>query len=680
MSVSQQNRPATIATPLGGETLVLSSFSSSEELGRLFQYEMALESEEHSLDLNKLVGENVTVGLVLPNEEMRYFNGFVSRCSNLPIEGRLAKYHMTVVPWFWFLTRTSDCRIFQEKTTLDIIKEVFRDKGMSDFRDDTKGSYEPWEYCVQYRETDFNFVSRLMEQEGIYYYFEHENGKHTLVMVDSVEAHQAYANYDSIIYRTRLEHQVEDEYVYAWNFGLKAQPGKYELNDFNFKKPKASLKAATDVRRDHTNADFEMYDYPGEYREFSEGESLSKIRVEELQTDHHDVQASATARGIMVGATFDLEEHPRDDQNEKFLVCSAHYEVRNGQYETGEDEEASVQCHFTAKKASEPYRSKRMTPKPLINGPQTAFVVGPSGEEIHTDEFGRVKVQFHWDRYSQADETSSCWIRVSQVWAGKKWGAMNIPRIGQEVLVEFLEGDPDRPIITGRVYNGDCMPPYDLPANKTISTTKSNSSKGGGGFNEVRFEDKKGEEQIFIHAEKNEDIRVKNDCFETIGNNRHLIVRNDQKEHVEHDREETVDNDHKETIGKDRHLKVVGKEAKAVDGSLSLSVKGDVIEVFDSNHSEETTDDYYLKATNIVIEATQNITIKVGKSHIAIDNTGIKIGTKGMIKMESTGTTDFKATAPLTVESSSMSTMKSPMTSVKGDAMTMVEGGIVKIN
>jgi type VI secretion system secreted protein VgrG len=316
----------------------------------------------------------------------------------------------------------------------------------------------------------------------------------------------------------------------------------------------------------------------------------------------------------------------------------------------------------------------------VIQGPQTAFVVGTAGEEIDTDEFGRVKVQFHWDRYGKVDENSSCWVRVSQPWAGKGWGAINIPRIGQEVVVEFLEGDPDRPIITGRVYNASAKVPYELPANKTISSLKSNTSKGGGGFNEIRFEDKKGEEQVFIHAEKNVDTRVKNDAFEWIGNNRHLVVKKDQVEHVENNRSEIVDADHTEEIGKDRHLKVVGKEAKAVDESLSLTVKGDVIEVFKANHSEQTTADYYLKADNVVIEALTNLTLKVGSSSIAIEAGGIGIKTSGEIKIESTGTTDIKATAPLTVESSATAEMKSPATTVKGDGMLTLKGGVVMIN
>jgi type VI secretion system secreted protein VgrG len=353
-------------------------------------------------------------------------------------------------------------------------------------------------------------------------------------------------------------------------------------------------------------------------------------------------------------------------------------------------------CTFNAMDAGQPFRPSRITPMPTIAGPQVAVVVGPSGEEIHTDEYGRVKVQFPWDRQGMKDDNSSCWIRVSQNWAGKNWGAMIIPRITQEVIVEFLEGDPDRPIITGRVYNADNMPPYDLPDNKTMSTMKSNSSKEGQGFNEIRFEDKKGEEQIFVHAEKNQDVRVKNDSFEWIGNNRHLVVKKDQIEHVENNRNEKVDADHKEEIGKDRNLKVKGKEAKAVDGSLSLTVGDDVIEVFKKNHSEETTKDYYLKADNIVIEGMTNVTVKVGDSFIAIESGGIKIGTSGDIALEAsgnieqtamgdvslkaTGNASVKGTGGLALESTAQAELKAPKTAVKGDGMLELTGGLVKIN
>jgi type VI secretion system secreted protein VgrG len=336
--------------------------------------------------------------------------------------------------------------------------------------------------------------------------------------------------------------------------------------------------------------------------------------------------AGSEARGICVGCTFTFAEHTRDDQNRQYLITSANYNIDAGDFYSQEKSSpCSYSCSFAAIDATKQFRSMRITPKPSIPGPQTAIIVGPSGEEVHTDEYGRVKVQFHWDRHSQADENSSCWIRVAQLWAGKKWGAMYIPRIGQEVIVEFLEGDPDQPIITGRVYNGQAMPPYVLPTNKTMSTLKSNSSKTGQGFNEIRFEDNKGSEQIFIHAEKNIDIRVKNDRFETIANDRHLHVERDKFEHVDNNRDEKVDADHKEEIGKDRHLKITGKEAKEIGDSKSLTVTGDVIEAFRANHSEQTTQNYYLKAMGIVIEAMQGITLKCGGSSVVLDPASVTV-------------------------------------------------------
>jgi type VI secretion system secreted protein VgrG len=355
----------------------------------------------------------------------------------------------------------------------------------------------------------------------------------------------------------------------------------------------------------------------------------------------------------------------------------------------GASADAGFRVRFTAIDEQQQFRPQRLTPKPTISGLQSAIVVGKSGEEIYTDKYGRVKVQFHWDRYGAADEKSSCWVRVAQVWAGKGWGAMYIPRIGHEVLVDFIEGDPDRPMIVGRVYNNDNMPPYDLPDNATISTIKTNSSKGGQGFNELRFEDKKGEEQIFVHAEKNQDIRVKNDRFESTGNDRHLMVKNDKFELVENNRSEEVKQDHIEKVGKDFHLDIAGKQSIKIGGQLSVTVAGDVSEVYKANHSEETTDDYFLKASNICIEATDNITIKVGDSYIAIESGGIKIGTSGDIELEaggnieskssgntaieSTGNTDVKATGNLTLKGTGP-------TEVSTSAILTLKGSMTKIN
>ena len=676
-------------TALGADVLGLRTVSVHEHLSGLFQIEAELSSENVSIDFDKVVGNNATVRLQVGQKETRYFNACVSRFVQVANHGGYAHYRATLVPWFWFLTRTADSRIFQNKKTAEIIEEVFKGHGFNDYKLSLTGSYQPREYCVQYRETDFNFVSRLMEQEGIYYFFQHENGKHTLVLADSTSAHKPFPGYADITFHELERGAAAREVITDWVMQKEVQPVGYSLNDFDFEKPKASLLSSAHVTRHHGAAMFEMYDYPGEYVKPGDGERLARARLDELQSQFETLHGQASARGLAAGCTFKLKSHPHQKHNREYLVTSVSLHADAGEFgSTASSAAEFFSCSFTAIEKAQQFRPLRVTPKPIIQGPQTAIVVGPKGEEIHTDKYGRVKVQFHWDRYNKADENSSCWVRVSSASAGKKWGAVSLPRIGQEVIVDFLEGDPDRPIITGRVYNAEAMPPYDLPGKATISTLKSNSSKGGAGFNEIRFEDKKGEEQIFVHGEKNVDIRVKNDTYEWIGNDRHLVVTKNQVEHVENNRSETVDADHMEKIGKDRHLKVVGKEAKEVGDSQSLTVKGDVIEVFKAKHSEQTTGDYYLKADNIVIEGMTNVTIKVGGSSIAIAADGIALKTDGLVKIEAgstmelkaAATMDLKADAPLTIKSSATAEMKSSATTVKGDGMLTLKGGMVMIN
>jgi type VI secretion system secreted protein VgrG len=663
---TQKNRELAIDTPLGEDVLLLIGMSGTEQLGQPFEYRLELASDNHQIQAKDIVGQNVTIRLELGAGRTRYFNGHVNRFTQLTTAGQLARYRATVVPWLWFLSRTANCRIFQETTVPDVIKQVFRDRGFTNFEDGLSSSYRIWEYCVQYRETDFSFVSRLMEQEGIYYYFKHENGKHSLVLADSYSAHEPYPEFEELMYEPADKGTATEQCISDWVVETRLQPGSYALKDFDFKNTQKDLLARAKVSRQHTAADFEIYDYPGDYAEMSDGEEYARKRIEELQAEYEVATAQSDARGICAGFTFSLTGHPRDDRNKEYLITSVSYKIKGDEiFSAGSGgSECAYSCDFTSIESSQPFRSPRVVPRPSIIGPQTAIVVGPSGEEVYTDEHARVKVRFHWDRYSKADENSSCWIRVAQVWAGKSWGAMYIPRIGQEVIVEFLEGDPDRPIITGRVYNAQAKPPYDLPGNKTVSTLKSSSSKGGEGFNEIRFEDKKGEEQIYVHAEKNLDIRVKNDRFETVSRNRHLHVEQDKFEHVDNNRSEEIDADHKETIGKDRHLTVKGKEAKEVAKSLSLTVKGDVIEVFKADHSEQTTKDYYLKAQNVVIEGLQNITLSVGGSYIAIEAGAIEINTSGQLKIDGT----------------QVQVNGKAQTSIQGGAMTEVKGGIVKIN
>jgi len=672
---TQKHREVAIETALGEDALLLISFSGTEQLGRLFEYKLELASEDYQIEPESIVGQNVSIRLNLGDEEIRYFNGFVSHFTQLTSSGQLARYRATVVPWFWFLTRMADCRIFQEKKVPDIIEEIFRDRGFTDFENSLSATYRTWEYCVQYRETDFNFISRLMEQEGIYYYFKHENGKHSLVMADSPSAHEPYkpnSKFEKLIYHPSDKGPTTEECISDWLVETHLQPGSYSINDFSFQNPQEPLLARANAsdgeKQDHSEEKYKIYDYPGDYAEYKDGTEYAKKRIEELQSQYKVAIGNSDSRGICTGYLFELSNHPIANQNEEHLITSANFTIKGDEiFSAGAaGSECIFSCSFTAIKSSKAFRSPRITPKPAISGPQTAFVVGPEGEEIYTDKFGRVKVKFHWDRYSKPNENSSCWIRVAQVWAGKNWGAMYIPRISQEVIVEFLEGNPDRPIITGRVYNAKAKPPYNPKNNPTMSTIKSNSSKPGGadgGFNEIRFEDKKDEEQIFIHAEKNLDIRVKNDRFETVVNNRHLHVEKDKIEHVDNNRSETVGADHKEEIGKDRHLNVKGKEAKEITDSMSLTVKGDVIEVFKAKHSEETTSDYYLKADNVVIEGLQNITLCVGESYIAIESSEIEI----------------KAPT-IKVEGSSKAEIKAPTIKVEGSSMTEIKGGTVKIN
>ena len=590
MAVTQQHREAGIKTPLGDDALLLREMTLDEELGRLFSMNLELASETENIRFEDLLGQKVTVRLELPSGEKRYFNGHVSQISQLPSEGSYAIYHAVVHPWLWFLTRTSDCRIFQNKTVPDIVKEVFRNHGYTDFEEKLSVSYRNWEYCVQYRETDFNFVSRLLEQEGIYYYFKHDEDKHTLILSDGYGAHDKIPGYETIPYYPPDETTVrEEESVSFWSLSKKIQPGSYALNDYDFLRPKADLKVSSSLTHEHKAAEFEVYDYPGEYLETDDGEAYARKRIEEFNTQYEEIQGESNARGVTVGGLFELSEYPREDQNREYLVVAATHHIQSDDFDSGANSSGPIYTnHFSVIESKTPFRPARTTPKPVVQGPQTAVVVGPSGEEIHTDEHGRVKLQFHWDRYGQFDENSSCWVRVSQLWAGKSWGAMHIPRIGQEVIVEFLEGDPDRPLVTGRVYNGIEKPPYDLPANKTQSGVKSRSSMGGGAanFNEIRMEDKKGSEQLYIHAEKNQDNVVENDETTSVGHDRTEDVGNNETITIGNDRIESVGNNETITIGNNRQEQVGVNETISIGSNRSVTIGGNKTETIAINKAE----------------------------------------------------------------------------------------------
>ena len=615
MAATKKNRPIQVATPLGEDVLLFYRMHGTEKLGELFAYELDLLSETASIDPDKLLGENVTVGLSLPGDQWRYFNGYVTRFSqHEPVDG-FALYHATLRPWLWFLTRAANCRIFQQQAVPDIVKQVFRDQGFGDFAERLAGRYATREYCVQYRETDFDFVSRLLEEEGIYYYFTHANGKHTLVLADSPAAHEPFPGYADIPYHPEQGgiDKARADHIYEWALEREVQPGAHALTDYDFKKPKADLTAKSAIIMPHAHAGYERFDYPGRYTDVGDGEGLVRGRMEERRARAEGYAGKADARGLAPGCGFKLTGHRRASQNRDYLVVAADYRLRLDAYlasATQAGGEDLFQCGFQAAKADQPYRPARATPKAVVQGPQTAVVVGPAGEEIYTDQYGRVKVQFHWDRYGKRDENSSCWVRVAQPWAGQHWGMVAIPRIGQEVVVDFLEGDPDRPLITGSVYNHSQMPPYKLPDHANLTAIKSNSTKGGGGFNEIRFDDKKGKEQIFIHAEKNQDVRVKGDAYEWVGNERHLIVKADQLEAVDGNLHTTVKGNHNEKA----------------DGSVSLKVGMDLQQKVGMKHAVDAGQEIHLKAgMNVVIEAGMSITLKAGGGFIVVGPAGVTI-------------------------------------------------------
>ncbi|HET8932858.1 MAG TPA: type VI secretion system tip protein TssI/VgrG [Polyangiales bacterium] len=576
------DRLAKVVTPLG-DSLLLHRLSGREELSRPFAYELVLLSADPHVKASSLLGQGVTVELELAEEKVRYFHGIVSRFARGGTLGRYAVYRASVRPWLWLLSRTSDCRIFQNTTVPDVIKQIFRDFGLTDFDDALSGSYRTWDYIAQYRETALAFVSRLMEQEGIYYYFRHESSKHTLVLADGYSAHATAPGYEEVPYIPPDEHNPrERDHLTDWTVSEQIQPGAYMLNDFDFVRPKANLQAKVSNPHDHASAELEYYDYPGEYGDASEGESYVKARLQALHAEYEQGAGEGNARGLSAGNLFKLSRFPLEDQNREYLIVATNHTIENSTRESNPEGEARVRASVEAIESRVQYRAAQLTPKPMISGPQTAIVVGKAGEEIWTDQHGRVKVQFHWDRLGKSDENSSCWVRVAQIWAGGRWGAMHIPRIGQEVIVEFLEGDPDRPIITGRVYNGDNKPPYDLPANQTQSGIKSRSTKGGSpnNFNELRFEDKKGEEHVYLQAEKDLQIYVKHDESRKVDNDRFKEVVKNEQTKVGIDRTEevggnetiTIKKNRMETVLLDETTKVVGNRTDAVGKSEDVTI------------------------------------------------------------------------------------------------------------
>lgn len=561
ITYTQANRRIAIETPLGDDVLLLRGFAGTEAISHFFRFDLSLNSENDSIALRDLVGKSVTVRVIDENGNDRPWNGFISRFSQGHRTKSFTAYYAEMVPWLWFLTRTADCRIFQKKKVPDIIKQVFDDLGFKDYEFRIYGSFAPREYCVQYRETDFNFVARLMEEEGICYYFRHEPGKHVLVMANDPAGHDPCPEQAKARYDTRDNVTFEDV-ITELRYDEEFRSGAWAHTDYNFETPSTNL--AVTVKGGNP---LEIYDYPGEYDVRSEGDRYARIRLEEQTAAGTAIEGGGSCRHFCAGFTFTLEDYYRPDLNQSYLLTSVQHKASLGiEFEPSDasGEKLTYQNTFRCLPGSIPFRPPRITPHPRVHGCQTAVVVGPAGEEIYTDKHGRVKVQFHWDRDGKRNENSSCWVRVSHPWAGQGWGAISIPRIGQEVIVDFLEGDPDQPIIVGRVYNAEQMPPFGMPGGAVISGVRSNSTKGGGGYNEISLDDTKGTELINIHAQYDQQKKVEHDERVDIGN--------DRTEHVGHNEKITIDNNRTEKVGVNENITIGSNRTESVGANESITI------------------------------------------------------------------------------------------------------------
>jgi len=702
-----------ISTALGGDVLLLAGFAGEEGVSMPFHFSLDLLSDNAQINASQLLNTPAAVTLTLPDGGERIIHGRISRFAQLEREGEFAVYRAELVPWLWFLSLSSDCRIFQNLSPLDIIEKVFKGLGFSDFEVQCKGTYAVREYCVQYRETDLNFVSRLLEEEGIFYFFKHSAGKHVLVLADTPGTFAPCPSQGTARMAATAGAWQGEDVITSFEQEQSVHTEKVTLEDYDFTQP--SLDLLTSVTGKGSG---ERYDYPGRFTTHAQGDRYARLRLEEQETWAAVVRGTSTCRAFTSGTRFDLKEHFRSDANQTYALIRVQHAGEAPGYQSRSTGGQEYQNSFVAIPASGTYRPPRTAVKPAA-GAQTALVVGPSGEEIYVDKYGRVKVQFHWDRLGKKDENSSCWVRVSSAWAGKNWGMIQLPRIGQEVVVDFLEGDPDQPIITGRVYNAVQMPPYTLPDNQTQSGVKSRSSKGGDSsdFNEIRFEDKTSSEEVYVHAQKDLNAAVVHDETLSVGNDRTTTIKHDDKRTVTNDDSLTIQQG-KQTIllqtGNQETTLQAGNQTVTLDQgdqSITLTAGNHKMTLGDGNYTlaltagdqkisleqgkqtvELTSGDQQitlsegnrtveLKMGNLTttldlgnattkasvgkisFEAMQGIELKVGDNSITIDPTGVTI--KGMM---------------VSVQGEVQTELKGVMTSVGGDGMLTLKGGITMIN
>lgn len=680
MATTQDNRLLKITTPLGKDYLLINKLSAEEKISELFSFEVELLHEEENtdgyeptvIDINSLLGQNVSIEVKQREGTTRHFSGIINRFSQGVRHRRFTFYRAVIVPKVWVLTQIRQSRIFQHKSVPDILKEVF--KGYEVIYE-IQGDFKKRNFCVQYRESDFDFASRLMEEEGIFYFFEHSDGSHKMILANTPQSHRDCPSKSEIKYFLKPEEEDFPTLITRWRTDYILQTGKVTFWDHHFQLTTNKIDAQQPSRFNvGGNQNLESYDYQGGYarkyddidRTGGERSDLSNVFTDKQKTAENAMQAldagyktadgSGNCSSMTAGFRFKLIQHPSSEENGQYIITSiVHKAEQNPEYVSDEEVQDPYLNDFKCLShgaGAPPFRPERKTEKPTVSGSQTAMVVGPAGEEIFTDKYGRVKVQFHWDRQGKNDADSSCWVRVGTLWAGKQWGVIHIPRIGQEVIVDFIEGDPDQPIIVGSVYNPETMPPYTLPDNKTQSGVKSRSSKNGtpANFNEFRFEDKKGQEEVYLHAEKDWTIMVEND--------KNQIVGHDETHLVKHDRTKTVNNDEKSTIihnrteevgsGSDKEkITIKGFREEIVEKNESITIKedrnrdviGEHKTSVGKNETNSVTKDrkdnvggsYTLSVTNEITESAKKVTISAGVELVLNGPGGqIKIGADGV--------------------------------------------------
>jgi type VI secretion system secreted protein VgrG len=724
-------KPFVFNSPLKDKLLFL-SMQGTEQLGRTFGYTVHLLSPDPDIVLTDLIGQKVSVSVELTPQEAkpRYFHAHVIHFQR---EGKLGDYFVYsahLAPWLWLLSYAADCRIFQNASIPDIVMAVFRQHAISDFSDSRlTGIYPKLDYVTQYDESDLAFVSRLMEDAGIYYYFEHEKDKHTLVLADSYSAHHKADGYEEIpLLETKIRGARTTDYIDRWSRWNDLRPGAVVMTDYDFEKPRVPLEAQRVAPNNHDKADFEVYQYPGNYNERSAGEDICRRRLDEFNATYEQMGGSGNIRGLGVGNLFDLVIPPPAATRHEYLVDYASYDLRVGGYETkaSVDNDNVFSMQFTVLDSKRQFRPERRFKPKKMPGPQTATVVGKSGEEIWTDKYGRVKVQFHWDRKGKNDENSSCWIRVAQVWAGKQWGAMHIPRIGQEVIVDYLNGDPDRPIITGRLYNADNMPPYDLPANQTQSGIKSRSSKGGtaNNFNEIRFEDLKGKEELHIQAELDMSTNVKRNQTLYVGGDQNITIHGNQTTSVHGTDEKTGKKlpvqsvttvtgkhtfDASDTIKIQAPTSITlecgGSTIVMVPGKITLTAGGGATIVLDANVLAQSNPGakvlldanvlaQSLPGAKVVLDANvlarsvpgAQVVLDANVAAKSVPGSELTLDASATLSGTASATVQGKADATLTAGGGTVKTSSAgvaasgPKVDIAGSGMVSIAGGIVKIN